>query len=313
MNSYAERELLDRACANALAYWVEIVQTIRPWSNDTACLENEDLPKKLAKSVMPNYNSFYIPPAYVIRYQLGHIYMAKVALDHLDRFRPRYQDTLSIIDFGSGTSACRIATALMVADSIERGQAIKSVEVVEIDNSVCMRIMGNLIWQEFVKIVESEFTNSFLAQAVQAVSCTQAEQWDTNTNIGTGTYTWLTAFHALYPRYFDLGAEIERICEHIDPAMGVFSCHSNSYSRYELERAFPFVHKCWWFDGNFPKSASLADGRVWCPSYFIAQQAKNYGFWPSIMRPFLQTKSCALLWGSKNSLITTTPIFITIP
>ena len=311
MNAVAERKLLDRSCANALANWVAIFQEMNPWSNDTAYLNNKELPKNLADSVMPNYNNLYIPPAYVVRYQLGHIYMAKVALDHLDKFRPRHQDTLSIIDFGSGTSACRIATALMVADSIKRGQDLKSVEVVEIDNSICMRFMGNLIWQEFVKIVESEFANSLLAQAVQTVSCTQTEQWDTN--IGTGTYTWLTAFHALYPDYYDLGAEIERICEHIDPALGVFSCHSSSRSRSELARAFPLVHKYWWFGGNFPKSASLPDGRVWCPSYFIAQQAKNFGLWPRIMPPFLQTKSCALLWGSKDSSITTTPVFIAIP
>ena len=312
MNALAERELLDRSCANAIVNWVEIFQrVVTPWSNDTALLINEELPKILANSEMPDYNNPYITPAYVVRYQLGHIYMAKVALDHLDRFRPSHQNTLSIIDFGAGTSACRIATALMVADSIKRGQALSNVLVVEIDDSVLMPLMGNLIWQEFVKIVESEFANSPLAQAVQTIACTQAKSWDSD--LETGTYSWLTAFHALYPDYYDLGAEISQICAHIDPAMGVFSCYSKSRYRVELARAFPFVHKCWWFNGNFPKFVSMTDGRVWCPSYFIAQQAKNFGFWSRNTRPFLQTRNCALLWGSKDSLITTTPVSITIP
>ena len=311
MNSYAERELLDRSCANALANWVAIFQSVNPWLNETAYLVNQGLPKNLANSVMPNYNNPYITPAYVVRYQLGHIYMAKVALDHLDNFRPGHQNSLSIIDFGSGTSACRIATALMVADSIRTRRALKNVEIVEIDSSALMRLMGCLIWQEFVKIVESEFINSPLAQAVQIVSCTQAELWDAD--LDTGTYTWLTAFHALYPDYYDLGAEVSRIYDHVDPAMGVFSCYSKPRYRFELERAFPFVHKCWWFNGNFPKSASMPDNRVFCPSYFIAQQAKGFGVWKKILPPYLQTKNCALLWGSKDSSIKTAPISITIP
>ena len=215
MNAYAERELLDRSCANALARWVAFFEIMKPWSNDIAYLTNKRLPKTLADSVMPDYSNLYIPAAYITRYQLGHTYMAKVAIDHLDRFRPSHQNTLSIIDFGSGTSACLIATALMVANSIRRRRALKSVKVFEIDSSFPMRIMGNFIWQEFVKIVESEFTNSFLAQAVRMISHKQIYLWDTN--IDTGTYTWLTAFHALYPNNYDLGAEISRISEHVDP------------------------------------------------------------------------------------------------
>ena len=122
MNALAERELLDRSCANTLVNWMEIFQSVTPWSNDTAYLVDQGLPKNLADSVMPDYNNPYITPAYVVRYQLGHTDKAKVTLDHLDSFRPSHQYTLSIIDFGSGTSACRIATALMVADSIKRGQ-----------------------------------------------------------------------------------------------------------------------------------------------------------------------------------------------
>ena len=309
MNPVVERTLLDRSCAKALVSWITAFREINPWSHKTAYHTNKELPKNLANSVMPNYNDFYVPPAYIVRYQLGHIYMAKVALDHLDRFRQRHQNALNIIDFGSGASACRIASALMMADSIERGQALKSIEVIEIDSSVFMHLMGRIVWQEFIKIVESEFANSPLAQAVQVISCQQVNRWDSD--LMPERYTWLTSFHALYPFLYDMGAEVAKIHGDVDPAMGVFTCYAKFAP--ELVRAFPFAHKCLWSDGNFPKSTSMPDGRVFCPSDFIAQQAKNFGFWKSTLRPYLQTKKCALLWGSGNPSITRTPVSITIP
>ena len=309
MNADAEEILLDKTCANALNRWNYLFQDIITWSTESAHITNQKLRDDLASNRMPDYNDIYVPPAYVVRYQLDHTYTAKIALRHLDNFRAKHQNTLRIIDFGSGTSACRIAAAFMVADSLERENPLDAVEFVEIDNSMRMRLMGCVIWQEFTEIITSDYANTRLERAVKMISCRQVDRW--NRDLETNEYAWLTALHAIYPHHYDLGAVVAQIYKNADPAMGVFTCNPKNLE--DLTQAFPFVHELTWNKGSFPKFASKPDGPVKCRSFFTAQQARRFGFWRSSVRPFLQVKNCAVMWGSNNTSITKTPVSITIP
>ena len=65
-------ELLDMSCAKALDAW---------WEMDARCKERsraamKALADKLGSLTKPDYDSKYLPPAYVIRYQISHILMA---------------------------------------------------------------------------------------------------------------------------------------------------------------------------------------------------------------------------------------------
>ena len=130
---------------------------------------------KLINLQRPDYGSEYIPPAYVIRYQLGHVYMAWKALSYLESAHWR-RDSLRIIDFGAGASAGRIGAALMAAQAIKDGR-IDSIYYDEIDTSAPMQEMGELIWQAFTNGVRDSFANTSLARAVEVVDYSQQMDW----------------------------------------------------------------------------------------------------------------------------------------
>lgn len=311
MSPAEEEALLDRSCAKALNRWATMVQKIRRWSNLVAQQANSKLHKDLSNFRMPDYNNWYVPPSYLVRYQLRNIYMAKVAFRHLDRFRERRQNTLRIIDFGSGASACRIAASLMVMDSYKKGNPLYAVEFVEIDSSVQMRLMGNIFWQEFSKIVVSDFADTYLEKAVESISSYRLNNW--SSDVKSNGYTWITAFHAIYPDSYDMGIEIAQIYRDVDPAMGVFTCHSRNWKH--LAKASPFVHERWWTGKSFPNFMARPNYHVECRTHFTAEQAKRLGFWekPNLYPPYLNTPSCAVLWGSNHSSIEHLQPYITIP
>ncbi len=65
-------QLLDMSCAKALDAW---------WDKDARCKESsraamDALADTLGSLEKPDYDCEYIPPAYVIRYQVSHILMA---------------------------------------------------------------------------------------------------------------------------------------------------------------------------------------------------------------------------------------------
>lgn len=309
MNADAEEILLDRTCANALNRWHAIFQEFITWSTDSAHSTNVMLRDDLARGRMPDYSSVYVPAAYVVRYQLDHTYTAKVALRHLDIFRETHQNTLRIIDFGSGTSACRIAASLLMADALESEKPLDVVEVVEIDNSAFMRLMGRVIWKQFTDIISSDFADTHLEEAVKKISYQQVCRW--NSDLMSDEYTWLTAFHAIYPRSYDMGKVVGQIYDDVDPELGVFTC--NPINLGDLTKDFPFVHERTWNEGAFPSFASKPVGPVQCRSFFTARVASRLGFWRSSVRPYLQVRNCAVMWGSKNPSIAQTPVSISIP
>lgn len=309
MNADAEEILLDQTCANALIRWHAIFQEFITWSTDTAYKTNAKLHKDLAKGRMPNYDDIYVPPAYVVRYQFDHTFAAKIALRHLDNFRAKRHNFLRIIDFGSGTSACRIAAALLMADALEREKPLDAVEVVEIDDSELMRLMGRVIWKQFTKVISSDFAYTHLERAVKMISYQQVCRW--SSDLMANEYTWLTAFHAIYPYHYDMGTAVDQIYEDVDPAMGVFT--SNPKNLHYLTQAFPFNHELTWNRGSFPQFPDRSDVPARCRTPFTAQQAKMLGFWKGIVHPYLQIRNCAVMWGSKNPSITKTPVSVTIP
>ena len=311
MNPAEEEALLDKSCAKALNRWATIIQENKRWSYLAAQQANSKLHEDLSNFRMPDYNDWYVPPSYIVRYQLRNIYMAKVALRHLDRFRERRQNTLRIIDFGSGASACRIAASLMVMDSYKRGKPLDAVEFVEIDSSVRMRLMGSIFWQEFLKIVVSDFADTYLEKAVEAISSQKLNKW--RSDLKSNGYTWITAFHAIYPDSYDMGIEFEQICRDVDPTLGVFTCHRRNWEC--LAKASPFVHGRWWIDRSFPDFMARPKYNVECRTDFTAEQAKLLGFWekPNLYPPYLNTPSCAVLWGSDDPSIEHTLPYITVP
>lgn len=296
MDPNTEQSLLDRSCASALIRWATFYQKSGAWSNDVAYNAGQKFRRDLSRFRKPNYEDLYVPAAYIIHYQLGHIYMAKVALELLNQSREPDQKFIRIVDFGAGASACRIATTLMVAESLERGKTIDNIYIVEVDESRFMQSMGEIVWQAFVGIVLTEFTNSPLAHAVENIDSIQVSHW--RRVLAIKTYTWLTAFHAIYPDTYDMRTEAAQIFNHVSPTMGVFTCHSRKLGN--MRRAFPFRNRREWDDGFYPKFIPGPDGKVFPPSFHLAEQAKRLGFRNRIWRPFLQAKDCAILWGSEN-------------
>ena len=132
------------------------------------------LQDKLGSLQKPDYDCEYVPPAYVIRYQISHILMACRTLSWIDaRLKKRWgvgaghRELLRIVDFGAGTSAGRIGAALMVAKALEEGRDIDHIHFDEIDISSPMLEMGELVWQAFTQEVQRKVADSALAYAVR--------------------------------------------------------------------------------------------------------------------------------------------------
>ena len=244
---------------------------------------------------MPDYDCFYVPPAYVIQYQIGHIYMAWRALYGLSKKSLTHFGHVRIVDFGAGAAAGRIGTALMVAQAIEDGIQFDSVCIDEIEPSIPMQKMGELIWKAFVQEVQTGFVGTSLSESVEIIQYTQNESWE-NIPSRQGT-TWLTAFHAIYPAIYDMESVVEGLFSQFSPDMGVFSCHS--WKLADLKRAFPFDIIDEWNKGYFPKHLDKPDGSVTCKTTYLSSEAKRLGFRRSYMAPFMQVRNCALLYGQQ--------------
>lgn len=300
LNPVDVQELLDRSCAVALNNWSNPHRKPgQSWSEDLACNAYYELNRELSAYRMPNYDDRYVTAAYIVRYQISHIFMAKLSLERLNQRRESHQRTIRIIDFGSGASACRIATTLMVAESLERGQSIESVEVLELDSSSSMQAMGETVWKALVEIVLTEFANYSLAQAIRIVSSCQSHHW--TPPAGGRPYDWLTAFHAIYPDAYDMRTEVAQVFFHARPAMGVFTCHSGKLEH--LKAAFPFANILEEYDGGkesfFP--GYIPGGNIQCQTNFLARQATVLGFGQQVPRPYLRASGPAVLWGSQNT------------
>lgn len=289
MNSQRIATLLDRSCAEALDVWCQ-ERRISPPEASNAMQELD----KLINLQRPDYGSEYIPPAYVIRYQLGHVYMAWKALSYLESAHWR-RDSLRIIDFGAGASAGRIGAALMAAQAIEDGR-IDSIYYDEIDTSAPMQEMGELIWQAFTNEVRHKFANTSLARAVEVIDYSQHMDWK---NVAKrDCETWLTTFHAIYQDDNGLKGEFDRLTQHVNPTFGVFSCNRSNLGFMRYVSPFCEVHLLEPESGYFPHHEGEADGK--CPTGHIIGCAVKYGFRTQdelYMRPFLQVKNCVISFG----------------
>ena len=259
---------------------------------------------KLGKLEKPDYDDEYTPPAYVVGYQLSHIYMAWKALSCLESALSlveelRHRDSLRIVDFGAGASAGRIGAALMAADAIEDDRSIDSIYYDEIDTSAPMQEMGELVWQAFTNGVRHRFANTALARVVEAMNCSQHMDWRKVAK--RDCETWLTAFHVTYQDNNSLKGKINRLAQHINPILGVFSCHEGNLGR--MGGVFPFSPVYRWNSGFYPHHLGKTNGDVRCETNSTINRAIGFGFreenqwWP----PFLQVKKCAILFGAKNA------------
>ncbi len=294
MDSQKINKLLDQSCANALAIWAQ-GRRIDPQEALSAMTA---LPVDLNQYTKPDYVSRYIPPAYVIRYQLSHVYMAWKALSCLEKASAHSlagcRDSLRIVDFGAGASAGRIGAALMAAKAIEDNRSIGSIHYDEIDSSAPMQEMGKLVWQAFTNRVRHRFAGTALARAVEVMKHSQHIEWKKVTK--RDCETWLTAFHVIYKDTSGLKGEINRLAQHINPSLGVFSCNRGNLER--MGDVFPFVPVYEWNLGNYPPHL----GRIEATKYTI-EKAIHLGFnhWYQNGPPFREVKNCAILFGSKDA------------
>ena len=253
---------------------------------------------ELRRYTKPHYDGDYIPPAYVISYQLGHVYMVWKALSWTADVLEQWSwQPLRIIDFGSGTSAGRIGATLMVATAIEEGHIIDHVYYDEIDISVPMQAMGELVWQAFIRRVQREYTNTALNCAVNAIEPRQHRGWEKVK--GDGRETWLTAFHVINRDSYLLPV-IKSLCREVKPIAGVFSCNKGNMDK--MREIFPFTLMDEWNSGYYPKHEGKIDSKVKCETYYTIWKALYFGFRQSHQRdwrPFLQVKDCAILFGDR--------------
>lgn len=306
-------ELLDRTCAKALNDWWNktdrgLLAKARAFS---ALQELEECLRKLER---PDYNFFkFTPPAYVVSYQLSHINLAWKAFTEIDKRVNAELDVsqrrvVQVVDFGSGTAAGRIGMALMAADAIERGREFNRIYFDEIDTSQQMLTMGELVWNAFVEMLRSEFTDTSLAKAVAVIEPYQYQNWR---EVPARDYeTWLTAFHVTYSQSdYTTPDSIESIVgelyQRIRPVAGAFSCYAgkdwNNGHRDAMNRAFPF-----------PESDSVNEHQTGiiplerCSTGHTIGKAMNYGFRKedqSNWHPFWQVRNCAILFGKSTGVL----------
>ena len=298
-------ELLDKSCACALSDWVQGKEIDKQEARNAM----DALREGLKEYRRPAYDSEYLPPAYVISYQLGHVYMAWEALSRLKdemNFGTRGRNSLRIIDFGAGTSVGRIGAALMASEAIEDNRSIDRISIEEYDTSPLMLGMGNLVWEAFSKEVRRSFAGTALARAVNVIygGRGQNTKWENVRKVDCET--WLTAFHVTYTENNDLEEVIHQLYQIIDPTGGAFSCHKGNFER--MRDVFPFnpvyepppgyypQHEG--KSGYYPQHEGKPDGCIKCSTAYIGDRAKEHGFWQGQKyRPYLQVKACAILVG----------------
>ena len=294
MDSPDLAELLDKTCANALDAWFKgKISAPQEAIGAMKALEDE-----LKRYIKPDYDSDYVPPAYVVKYQLGHIYMAWHVLSRLKdemSLGTRRAESLRIVDFGAGPSVGRIGAALMAAEAIEDGRSIDRIVVDEIDVSTRMLGMGNLVWRAFTQEAQRNFAESALAQAVKVVKSRQNNDWK---NVRKDDCdTWLTAFHVTYGDQ-DLREIIETLYHQVKPIAGAFSCHRGNLER--MREVFHFCRVEEWNSGYYPPHEGKTDGNVTCDTHYTIDRAIHYGFREQSQRdwrPYLQVRDCAILFG----------------
>ena len=264
------------------------------------------LQDKLGSLQKPDYDCEYVPPAYVIRYQISHILMAWRALSRIDdRLKERWGvgagrgELLRIVDFGAGVSAGRIGAALMAAEAFEDGRSIDHILFDEIDISSPMLEMGELIWQAFTQEVQRKLADSTLAYAVKIIHSRQYREWSKVKE--SDCETWLTALHVTYQDQDrgDLKKILKTLYRRVGPVAGAFSCYSSKNrdggdsNLSQMKEDFPF---------DMRKLLHETADRSECSTSYMTKRAVHYGFrdisekhW----RPFLGL-DCAILFGGSS-------------
>ncbi len=268
----------------------------------------EALESKLGKMEQPDYVCEYVPPAYVISYQLSHINLARHALSSLNGKLEScegqilgfgHRHSLRIVDFGAGTSAGSMGAALMVAEAIDGGSKIDHIQVDEYDVNLPMLEMGGLVWHAFAQEVQSRFSDTALARAVEIIDRNQYRNLEDIR--GEDCETWFIAFHVINKDQNRniLKREINSLYRQINPLAGAFSCHPNN--SVHLRTIFPF-------DGYDPQHKEDTDQER-CRTHHTINRATRYGFrkYHQWWRPFLEVKKYTLLIGDSTDIRTRVP------
>ena len=285
--------LLDKSYADALEGW----HRGRRIDRQRALEATKALGCRLGRLGKPDYSSEYIPPAYLIKYQLSQVCLALKTLSCLAIASAGstvgFRKSLRIVDFGAGASSGRIGAALMAAEAIEDNRTIDRIHYDEIDTSAPMQAMGELVWQAFTARVRKGLPSSALARAVEVMNYNQHLDWKKVAK--RDCETWLTAFHVIYKENYGLKREIYRLTQHINPSFGVFSCNKGNLEM--MRDVFPFDSVYEWNSGNYPPHMGKNKTK-----YFI-EKAIQFGFNQENQNgpPFREAKNCAILFGAKDA------------
>lgn len=291
--------LLDKSCADALNAWGQGKRIDR----QRAIEAMEALESKLGKMEQPDYACEYVPPAYVISYQLSHINLARHTLSSLNGKLEScegqllgfgHRNSLRIVDFGAGTSAGSIGAALMVAEAIDGGSKIDHIQVDEYDVNLPMLEMGGLVWHAFTQEVQSRFSDTALARAVEIIDRNHYRNLEDIR--GQDCETWLIAFHVINKNQNrnHLKRAINSLYQQINPLAGAFSSHPNI--SVHLKTIFPF-------DGYDLQHKEDTDEER-CKTYHTINWALQYGFRESNQRwrPYLEVPRYTLLIGDSTDI-----------
>lgn len=284
-------ELLDKSCADALDAWHQGKEIDRPRAFE-AMTALED---RLGSLKIPNYHCEYVPPAYVVSYQLSHINLAWSAFSQIEsRLKEKrgvgigHQDLLNIIDFGAGASSGRIGAALFLAEAIRNGCSPSLIYFDEIDTSTLMLEMGELVWQAFTRLVQrGDFADEYLSRAVKSIE--PRKHMDGKTVKGHDCETWLIAFHVMYQDQYNyvLEREFDLLDRRVKLLAGAFTCHSNLAAR--MKKVIPFSNYELRYEENTDEKR--------CKTNHIIGRAIKYGFRRNYWYPYLEVKKYALLVG----------------
>lgn len=156
--------------------------------------------ERLGSGGKPEYDE-WVAIFYALWYQPGQINLAyTLARSLLEETRDgepalRLDDSwhLHVNDFGCGTWAMQFGLALALADLKHPSQGYPTVTVNPEDESLHMKAMGDMMWRQFLSVVQDD-----VAQACRAVT-----KGSPAIDKGSRRETWLTALHAFYEEGHD--------------------------------------------------------------------------------------------------------------
>ncbi len=192
----------------------------------------------LINGEMPIYDK-WIALFYALWYQPKQINVAYRAINaKLENVagtgRPLLQnDSLRVLDFGCGSLATQFGVALALADAIDRGEDVSSVEIYAADTSAAMIELGGAIWNDIRQTAGTRPEWFPLARAFEVIESHTHVVRNVDEFVGkvprsAGTETWVSALHCVYHENIsEIQRALRMLVNNFHPDFGF----ATSYSR----------------------------------------------------------------------------------